>query len=199
MHLPALSFDGIQRSLHLAFAVALLTLLTPPARASEAALWDAVKRPDHIVLIRHALAPGTGDPPQFRVDDCATQRNLSAEGRAQAARIGERFRSNGIASAIVQSSRWCRCLETARLLGLGEIRPNALLDSFFADRSAGSPRTASLRAWLSQQPATAPLVLVTHQVNITELTGVYPAAGEIVVAKRRPDGSVEVVGTIKPL
>ncbi len=172
-------------------------LITPLAFASEAALWEAAKTTGHVVLIRHALAPGTGDPPLFRVTDCATQRNLSAEGRTQARRIGERFRKHGIDAASVHSSLWCRCLDTARLLGLGDTQPNALLNSFFSDGSRGMSQTARLRTWLSKQAPVAPLVLVTHQVNITELTGVYPRSGEIVVAKLRPDGTVEALGSIK--
>ena len=77
--------------------------------------WVALRRPRHFA-IRHALAPGINDPPGFRLDDCATQRNLSTEGRTQAVRIGNLFRANGIASAHVHSSQWCHCLETATLI-----------------------------------------------------------------------------------
>ena len=107
-----------------------LCLLLPLSAAAqtqpdEAALWAALRAGGHVALIRHALAPGTGDPAGFRVDDCATQRNLSPTGRAQARAIGERFRANGIDTAAVLSSQWCRCLDTARELALGEITPFA--------------------------------------------------------------------------
>lgn len=178
-------------------AMAMLICFASASQGSDSALWQAAKTPGHFVLIRHALAPGTGDPPQFRIGDCTTQRNLSAEGRAQAQRIGDRFRQHGIDAASVHSSQWCRCLDTARLLNLGSVQPNERLNSFFSDRTQASPQTTRLRDWLSKQPLTAPLVLVTHQVNITELTGVYPGSGEVVIARRRPGGELEVVGTIK--
>lgn len=171
--------------------------ITPLVFASETALWEAAKTTGHVVLIRHALAPGTGDPPHFRIADCATQRNLSAAGRTQARRIGERFRKHGIEAASVHSSQWCRCLDTARLLGLGNTQPNPLLNSFFSEGSKARSQTVELRTWLSKQLSVAPVVLVTHQVNITELTGVYPGSGEIVIAKLRPDGNVEALGSIR--
>ena len=113
-----------------------LFLLLPLSAAAqtqtdEAGLWAALRDGGHVALIRHGLAPGTGDPPGFRVDDCRTQRNLSPAGRAQARAIGERFRANGIDTAAVFSSQWCRCLETARLLGLGEVQALPGLNSFF--------------------------------------------------------------------
>lgn len=167
------------------------------ARADENALWQALGTPGHFAMIRHALAPGTGDPPSFRIDDCSTQRNLSDAGRAQARRIGDRFRRHGIAAALVYSSQWCRCMETARLLDLGEARPQPVLNSFFSRPDRASPQTRELRAWLASRTDRTPLVLVTHQVNITELTGVYPASGELVVVQRLPDERVRVVGTIR--
>jgi broad specificity phosphatase PhoE len=83
------------------------------ATADDATLWRALASKGHFALLRHAIAPGTGDPPGFTLGDCDTQRNLSAEGRAQAERIGARLRENGIAAARVLSSQWCRCLDTA--------------------------------------------------------------------------------------
>lgn len=191
---PRIRTDVASRVIVLVIAWALGSKLS---LASETSLWQAAQLPGHVVLIRHALAPGTGDPPQFRIGDCTTQRNLSAEGRAQAKRIGDRFRQHGIAAATVHASQWCRCLETARLLDLGTVQANERLNSFFADRALAAPQTARLRAWLTKQPLTTPLVLVTHQVNITELTGVYPGSGEIVIVKRRPDATFETLGSIK--
>ncbi|MCK6409580.1 MAG: histidine phosphatase family protein, partial [Thauera sp.] len=94
--------------------LALLLSATTFAATAEEALWKALREGGHVALMRHAVAPGVGDPPGFRLDDCATQRNLSAAGRRQAQAIGERFRANGIATAAVFSSQWCRCLDTAR-------------------------------------------------------------------------------------
>src|SRR5688572_8550611 len=87
--------------------------------ASDAAIWSALRSGEHFVILRHAVAPGVGDPEHFALGDCSTQRNLSRAGREQAARIGARLRENGIAQARVYSSQWCRASETATLLRLG--------------------------------------------------------------------------------
>ncbi len=171
-----------------------LSLLLPLSAAAqtqtdEAALWAALREGGHVALIRHALAPGTGDPPEFRVDDCGTQRNLSPAGRAQARAIGERFRANGIDTAALFSSQWCRRLDTAREMVLGEVTPFPGLNSFFAGRSDEAQHTRAARALIAEQASGQHrLVLVTHQVNITALAGVFPAAGEIIVV--RVDGDV---------
>lgn len=181
--------------------LACLGLLLPIAAAcaetDEAALWAALRDGGHVALMRHAIAPGVGDPAGFRLDDCTTQRKLSARGRAQARAIGERFRANGIATAAVFSSQWCRCLDTARELALGEVVAFPGLNSFFADRGEEARHTAAVRALIGERARSPlPLVLVTHQVNITALTGVFPASGEIIVL--RVDGDTpSVAGRIR--
>ena len=180
--------------------VVLATVLCrPAAQASErdAALWNALRSGDHIALLRHAIAPGNGDPPEFRLGDCQTQRNLSVQGRDQATRIGELFRAHDIQGAQIFSSQWCRCLETARLLGLGPVEERPFLNSFFNDYARREPQTRMLREWLDQQALSEPIVLVTHQVNITALTGVYPGSGELVIVRRSETGDLTVVGTIE--
>lgn len=183
------------------FLLACLGLLLPIAAAcaetGEAALWAALRDGGHVALMRHAIAPGVGDPAGFRLDDCTTQRKLSAQGRAQARAIGERFRANGIATAAVFSSQWCRCLDTARELALGEVVAFPGLNSFFADRGEEARHTAAVRALIGERARSPlPLVLVTHQVNITALTGVFPASGEIIVL--RVDGDTpSVAGRIR--
>lgn len=181
--------------------LACLGLLLPIAAAcaetDEAALWAALRDGGHVALMRHAIAPGVGDPAGFRLDDCTTQRKLSAQGRAQARAIGERFRANGITTAAVFSSQWCRCLDTARELALGEVVAFPGLNSFFADRGEEARHTAAVRALIGERARSPlPLVLVTHQVNITALTGVFPASGEIIVL--RLDGDTpSVAGRIR--
>jgi phosphohistidine phosphatase SixA len=160
-------------------------------------LWAALRSKKHFALIRHALAPGTGDPPEFTLGRRETQRNLSREGREQARRIGDLFRDNGIMEARVFSSEWYRCRETAGLLDLGPVILLSALNSFFGDYEERKPRTESLKLWLSRQDMDGPLVLVTHQVNITALTGVFPSSGEIVVVKKDAQGEMEVLGSIK--
>lgn len=183
----------------LLIAVLVAVFCSSPAQSSErdAALWNALRSGGHIALLRHAIAPGNGDPPEFRLGDCQTQRNLSAQGRDQATRIGELFHSHGMQTAQIFSSQWCRCLETARLLRLGPVEERPFLNSFFNDYARREPQTSMLREWLDQQALSEPIVLVTHQVNITALTGVYPGSGELVIVRRSETGDLTVVGSIE--
>ncbi|MEQ9328307.1 MAG: histidine phosphatase family protein [Rhodospirillales bacterium] len=166
------------------------------AAASDAEVWQALAGGGHVAMIRHARAPGTGDPANFRIGDCSTQRNLDSSGRDQARAIGDAFRANGIAAAKVYTSQWCRCRETAELLGLGAPEDLTPLNSFFGERAKGPGQTEALRDWLGGQAQAGPLVLVTHQVNITSFTGVYPSSGEMVVFRLTPDSKPAVVGTV---
>lgn len=179
----------------------LLSLALPallPSRLAVAAddPWAALRTPGHVALIRHALAPGNFDPAGFRLDDCSTQRNLSAEGRAQATRIGDLFRAHAIAAAAVHSSQWCRCLETATLLALGPVAPQPLLNSFVQDAAQAARQVPAVKAWIAGLALDRPTVLVTHQVVITALSDVYPGSGEIVVMRRAAGGALTLRGRI---
>lgn len=169
---------------------------TPPE------LWALLKSGGTVALIRHAQAPGFGDPPGFRLDDCATQRNLSDDGRGQARRIGRAFRDNGVAVERVVSSEWCRCLETAELLGLGPVERFAALNSFFQRPERRDPQLAELVPWLNDVRPKGALVVVTHQVVISALTGTGTRSGEIVVVRPHDgvagEGAIEVLGSIPP-
>lgn len=180
--------------------VAALLALTVTAGGRRASAgsdpWAALRRPGSFALIRHATAPGTNDPPGFRLDDCATQRNLSTEGRAQAVRLGDLFRGNAIYAADVYSSQWCRCLDTARLMKLGEVRAEPLLNSFFQDRSREAGQIEALRRWIGQLELAKPTVFVTHQVVVTALSQIFPGSGEIVVMQRSPGGQLAVQGRV---
>ncbi len=178
-------------------ALIVATALADPANAGED-LAARLAEPGHIAIMRHALAPGTGDPANFALGDCATQRNLSEAGRRQARRTGAFLRRVGITEARVFSSQWCRCLDTAELLDLGPVEPLPALNSFFRNRERGPAQTRQLRAQIAKMDLLQPVVLVTHQVNITRLTGVFPSSGEIVVLRRQPDGELEVHGTVSP-
>jgi phosphohistidine phosphatase SixA len=183
----------------LACAAVALLLAAAPARADEA-LWTALAEGGHVALMRHAHAPGTGDPDDFRLDDCSTQRNLDQTGREQARGTGDAFRQHGVIVGQVLSSQWCRCLETAKLLALGEVYPFPPLNSFFGDRERGPKQTAALRALLANTDAEGPsLVMVTHQVNITALTGIFPGSGEIVVLRLGGPDIFETIGSIAAL
>ena len=168
------------------------------ARAEEAT-WLRVVAGGCAILLRHArTTPGIGDPPEFRLEDCSTQRNLSDAGRAQARRFGAEFDRRGIQVDEVRSSRWCRCLDTARLAFPGlEVQPLEALDSFFTDGSNGGTRTAALRDYLRALPATRRAVLVTHMVNITALTGESPAMGEALVVRAGASRAGEVLGWLR--
>ncbi len=161
------------------------------------ALWAAIQAGGHIVLMRHALAPGTGDPANFQLDDCTTQRNLSAEGKEQARHTGEQFRARQIAIGRVLSSRWCRCLDTALLLNLAKVEPFPPLDSFFENPSRGPQQTEQTRALVGETFTGPSWILVTHQVNITALTGIFPQSGEMVVLRPQGQGQFIVLGRLQ--
>jgi len=156
-----------------------------PAPLPPEQLWSRLQQAEdtlYVVMMRHAIAPGTGDPANFQLDDCSTQRNLSDTGRSQAEQIGQAFRDRGVSVRQVRSSQWCRCLETAELLNLAPVEPLPALNSFFRDRSTADAQTIAVKEYL-QQAAETPgvIVLVTHQVNITALTDYFPRSGEAVV------------------
>lgn len=173
-----------------------LLLASVPAAAAEDG-WRDVARPGAIVLFRHAIAPGTGDPPGFVVGDCATQRNLDERGRAQARAIGAAFRQRGIAVGGVRSSQWCRARDTAELAFPGQVRTDPAFNSFFSDRAAEPEATAAARRILADWQGPGVLVVVTHQVNITALTGIVPRSGEGVVV-RIDRGQPVVTGRLPP-
>ncbi len=179
------------------FAAAVFLGGGPDARAQDTKdLWAALRDGTAFAMMRHAIAPGTGDPAAFKLGDCSTQRNLSDDGRRQATEIGARFRENGIAGAAVFSSQWCRCIDTAELLGLGPVETLPPLNSFFGNFQRRDPQTAALRAWLADHESDEPLVLVTHQVNIRALTGEHTRSGEIVVVRRDTGGKMTVLGSL---
>jgi phosphohistidine phosphatase SixA len=179
----------------LAWTILLTLVGALPAAASEAA-WQALREGGAVALFRHARAPGTGDPQGFRLEDCATQRNLSAEGREQARGIGEQFKAQGIPVVRVLSSRWCRALDTARLAFGALAEPFPPLDSFFSEREGREAQTRAVRELVEGWRSRGVLALVTHQVNITALTGIFPAEGEVVVLRPKAGAGFEIVGRI---
>jgi len=178
-------------------AIVLVASGADPARASDD-LAAKLAEPGHIAVMRHALAPGTGDPANFTLGDCATQRNLSDAGRRQARRTGDFLREAGVSEARVFSSQWCRCRDTAELLDLGPVEALPALNSFFRNRERGPEQTRALRDKIAGMDLSEPVVMVTHQVNITRLTDVFPSSGEIVVLRRGEDGDLAVLGTVDP-
>ena len=175
--------------------ILLLIFLSFPAHADEAS-WRALEIPGTFALMRHALAPGTGDPTEVRIGDCTTQRNLNAAGRDQAQRIGHAFRERGIAFDAVYTSQWCRCRETAKLLDLGTPVDLPFLNSFFDNWQESETRTASSRKFLSEKAPGKRLMLVTHQLNISALTGEFTQSGEVLVVRQSSDGRLRTLGSI---
>lgn len=174
----------------------------PPAAAdAEAALWAALRGPaaDGVVLLmRHALAPGGGDPPGMRLGDCSTQRNLSDEGRAQARRWGQRLRAQQVPVQALWHSQWCRTRDTAELAFPGQGLPVPLFNSFFGQPGQEADFVAQARPRLAAWRGPGVLLVVTHQVNITALTGVFPASGELLALRFDGHGPPRLIGRLAP-
>jgi len=174
-----------------------LGLAAPTGAGADEALWERLRGGGQVVLIRHASTePGLGDPPGFRLDDCATQRNLSDAGREEARRIGEAFRARGVPVGRVLSSPWCRCLETAHL-AFGRAEPWEALRSLYDEPDRERERTEVVRALIAAGVGPDNLVLVTHNFNIRALTGIGPASGELVVVTPEP-AALTVAGRLPP-
>ena len=164
--------------------------------------WDQqLREPASVVLFRHADAPGTGDPAGFKLGDCSTQRNLSEEGKAQAHLIGRKLAAQEIKIGAVWHSEWCRTRDTAVLAFPASAghspKPQPAFNSFFADRGKSAAQTAQAKKLLASWRGPGALVVVTHQVNITEITGVVPQSGEGVVLLRKGN-EWQVAGRIAP-
>lgn len=150
--------------------------------------------PGIVTLIRHAAATGTDEPAGFTIDDCSTQAPLSEEGRDYARRLGWVWRSVGVREADVRSSRRCRCLETATLLGVGTVREATYLDVVLAGPAEDTRLTRELRAAIVQKlDSRRPTILVTHPAAIAALTGIVPDEGEVTFVRATAAGTIEVV------
>jgi phosphohistidine phosphatase SixA len=168
-----------------------------PALADETAAWAALRHGSHVALMRHAEAPGgSGDPPGLRLDDCSTQRNLSAKGRADAQAVGQKLRAKGVAVAKLLGSPWCRCVDTARLLDLGPVEVEPTFSNAFVLADQRSALTAGAKAIITGWKGPETLLIVTHGANIQALAGFNPASGEIVVVAAAPDGAIREIGLI---
>ena len=180
------------------------SLTAQSAFANELLIWDQLqgKSPKgYVLLFRHSLAPGVGDPENFKLNDCSTQRNLSAEGRKDAKEIGEWLQRRQVKIFRVESSRWCRAKETAQLLNLGKVRLNRNLDSLFQEADATKhPQTSRVRQQIiNHRNKTGLLVLVGHYVNIAALTGVGVDSGEGILVRADSKGVLKVFGATPDL
>ena len=184
----------------LVLAALLATTLFPStAQARDLAIWDQLQGTNpkgYVLLMRHALAPGIGDPENFNVSDCSTQRNLNDEGRKDAREIGSWLKRRDVKIFRVESSRWCRAKETAQLLDLGKVRPNKNFDSLFlkSDPAYKSQTAAIKKRIFNHRNTRGLLVLVGHSVNIQTLTGKSLDSGEGVLVRATPQGELKVMG-----
>lgn len=201
---PTRSSDHAPRSaiatLITALAFPVVVALASPAHATTAGTTSksasvprspssTLQRPDIVILLRHANAPGVGDPAGFRPDECQTQRNLDSTGQQQARQLGATWRARGFQPRVIWSSAWCRCQETARLLGIGPVTILPELNSFFGDGDARERQTAALRRYLQTlDPSAGPYLMVTHQVNISALSGEGVASGDGVLVELQGGG-----------
>lgn len=184
----------MSRRLLLLLLLTALPAVAVPAQAASPGLWQQLKSGGHVLLIRHATTdPGVGDPPGFNLQNCATQRNLSPAGREEARRLGIALQQLGVPVAAVRSSRWCRCLETAKL-AFGGAQPWPALDNTFETPDRRPQQMNEIRKALAQPVTGGNLVLITHGVNILALTGISPAESEIVAIRASRDGTFAVVG-----
>lgn len=175
-------------------AVVLCAWAVSAAEATES-IWAAARAPGSVVVLRHSFAPGGFDPPDARLDDCSTQRNLDERGRAQAQRIGEAFRQRVVAVGTVLSSPRCRCLDTGRL-AFGRAEPWAPLQGALSDTERRQRQLAEIKKAMASHQGGPPLVLVTHGSVVADLTGLRIQMGAFVVLRREPDGSHVVAGQI---
>jgi phosphohistidine phosphatase SixA len=177
----------------------LISLLGQSAMANESAIWDKLQGTNpkgYVLLLRHTIAPGVGDPENFKLNDCSTQRNLSQVGRDDAKAVGDWLKRRDIKISRVESSRWCRAKQTAQLLGIGKVRLNSNLDSLFesADPAKAIQTVRVKKQIVDWRNKSGLLVLVGHFVNIGAVAGVGVGSGEGVLVKADSKGKITVVG-----
>ena len=157
-------------------------------------LIDKLEEGGKLIFIRHAYAPGSGDPINFNLNDCSTQRNLSEKGKKQAEYIGEFFKNNNIKIDKVLSSEWCRCKETAKI-AFKNFSTNSFLNSFYSSKFAKNKdkQITALNDYINKFKGNDNLILVTHYVLISEVLNYGPSSGEIVVS----DKNFNIIGNLE--
>ena len=169
----------------------------PISAASENELVLQMQSGNAVLMIRHALAPGIGDPEEFDINDCNTQRNLDNAGREQAQAIGQWLRGHGIKNVKLFSSQWCRCMDTARLMGMGEVTPLPALNSFFESPQDREPNLSALRKFIHNKSKPGELIImVTHQVTISGITGNWTDSGHGKLVRPGNDGKIKLLGEL---
>lgn len=194
----------MKRSFSTAIFTIVFSLFCQSTFANELAIWDKLQGTTpkgYVLLMRHSVAPGVGDPSNFKLNDCSTQRNLSETGRQDARDIGAWLARRQLKIARVESSRWCRAKETATLLNLGKVRVNKNLDSLFQESELDNhPQTIKIRKQIVDYRNKAGLlILVSHYVNIGAITNVGVSSGEGVLVRADSKGVIRVVGATPKL
>ena len=177
------------------FLIIFISLTTTVKADLNKKLINQLEEGGKLIFIRHAYAPGSGDPDNFNLNDCSTQRNLSKEGQRQAKYIGEFFRNNKVKIDRVLSSEWCRCKETAKI-AFKNFSTNSFLNSFYSSKFAKNKnkQVKALKEYIKKFKSDKNLVLVTHYVLISEILNYGPSSGEIVVSNKNLNiiGSLEI-------
>ena len=194
-----LQFRALIRCRALLVAILLAVPASLPVTAAQAEpLAEAIDRiGGNVLFLRHALAPGFGDPARFDIDDCATQRNLNDVGREQARAIGAYMTRHRITPDAILSSWWCRCQDTAREMAIGPFSTHDGLNSFFDGHVDRGRTLAALRAHMDTIGSDRLELMVTHQVVISAITGIAPRSGGMVVYNSRTGEAVSVPLAIK--
>jgi broad specificity phosphatase PhoE len=177
------------------FLLIIFISINSPIKAdSNQNVINELKRGGNIIFIRHAYAPGGGDPKNFDINDCKTQRNLSNSGRDQAKKIGSYFKKNNIPIGKVYSSEWCRCKETASI-AFNDFETKSFLNSFFSSQFAKNKdrQMKKLKKFINNWNKNKNLVFVTHYVVISEIVNYAPSSGEIVIS----NANFKVIDTIE--
>jgi phosphohistidine phosphatase SixA len=188
------------RQFALLLVAALMTSFSPQSSvAKDSLIWDKLqgKNPKgYVLLMRHTLAPGVGDPQRFRLGDCTTQRNLSDEGRQDARDIGKWLEQRNLKIHSIESSRWCRTRETAELLGIGRVKLNKNLDSLFRESDLENHKQTieTKKRIVSHRNTRGLLVLVGHAVNISAITGITLDSGEGILVRANAQGDIDLMG-----
>lgn len=185
MHLMPPILERRQCLRWLAGSAATMATCTIDARTAPSELAAVWRQSGGVLMLRHASTePGLGDPPGFSLKQCSTQRNLSEQGRAEALAMGRWLQQHQLRADAVLSSQWCRCQDTARL-AFGQVQDWPALNSTFSGQGQEAAQNEALRERLVQMPAGRMEIWVTHQVNMTTLTGAYPGLGEAFVLDRQ--------------
>ena len=177
------------------YLIIIFICINPSVKAdSKQNLINELQKGGKLIFIRHAYAPGGGDPENFNIYDCSTQRNLSESGRIQSKKIGFFFKENKIKIKNVYSSEWCRCKETA-FLAFKSFKTKSFLNSFFSSKFSHKKKSQmkDFKKFLNNWDKKNNLIFITHYVVISEILDYPPSSGEIVVS----DKNLKIIDTLK--